>query len=658
MENNSLLKPKSSFRKPKHRPLQEEVSVCTSRCSRSSTATVKPFFTQPACPELLLFTLFYTLNSFFVQIAVVFLISHVISIEKRFTLDDHFSTFVIRCVEISYVCAVIFMTHFLRRCHLPRTLLISAIINGFATIFVCVIYMTNPDRGLIKGASNLTRTKVSYLCNPTNLTISEACSVDSISSIHEDVRPELEWLLIGCIMLLGVTMSCRLPLSSVYIETNIPDKYNSAFYIGISMLPCFLSVPLSLVFTPIFADIPQNLSGISSSETSDTEIEWWLGYIVLGVSTMVTSLPLLYFPPKLNSIETRRLILPQYTFQQTATTYIKELPVSIYRIITCPVYVLVLMGMCFINMSYYGFLFYSPPYLMTQFQLASHTATMTQGTTRCISATIGVLLGGYLISGYKFNIRECIRLILVLYPVSTALNAFTTLFGCFGPSIQGYHNSTNQLDYQQLPGCYCSESLFLPTCGDDGRSYYSPCVAGCRNMSETGFIKCNTGVLGTARLGLCGDECTYIYPYIGAQMLADIFTAMLILPSYIILMRSIGDEDKPLALAIMTFFITLLGFIAAPVLFGYVINTTCLIWSNICTGDGECLLYDLTNQRVRLKLLELGVSILGVLFFIWGYLVFETQEERIAHVLKETKKKRVNSVHGEKHKHKPGLTHL
>ena len=56
------------------------------------------------------------------------------------------------------------------------------------------------------------------------------------------------------------------------------------------------------------------------------------------------------------------------------------------------------------------------------------------------------------------------------------------------------------------------------------------------------------------------------------------------------------------------------GFVPAPVIFGSLVDSSCLVWQKLCSGTGVCLHYDI--EEFRLKLHGGGAC------FIFGALVF------------------------------------
>ncbi len=65
--------------------------------------------------------------------------------------------------------------------------------------------------------------------------------------------------------------------------------------------------------------------------------------------------------------------------------------------------------------------------------------------------------------------------------------------------------------------------------------------------------------------------------------------------------RAVSEEEKAFALGLQVVLLRLLAYIPAPILFGSVIDTTCMVWKhNQCGDDGTiCLLYDIDAFRLR-----------------------------------------------------------
>lgn len=56
-------------------------------------------------------------------------------------------------------------------------------------------------------------------------------------------------------------------------------------------------------------------------------------------------------------------------------------------------------------------------------------------------------------------------------------------------------------------------------------------------------------------------------------------------------------SDKAMAMGIIQFAIGLFGNVPCPIIYGVVIDSTCLIWETICGKAGACSLYDINAFR-------------------------------------------------------------
>lgn len=56
--------------------------------------------------------------------------------------------------------------------------------------------------------------------------------------------------------------------------------------------------------------------------------------------------------------------------------------------------------------------------------------------------------------------------------------------------------------------------------------------------------------------------------------------------------RCVRDDQRSFALGIQWIKVRLLGTIPAPIIFGFLIDKSCILWQNSCNGYGACRLYD------------------------------------------------------------------
>jgi hypothetical protein len=76
----------------------------------------------------------------------------------------------------------------------------------------------------------------------------------------------------------------------------------------------------------------------------------------------------------------------------------------------------------------------------------------------------------------------------------------------------------------------------------------------------------------------------------------------------------VSEDEKAFALGLQVVMLRLFAYIPAPIIFGSVIDTTCLVWKMTdCSSAGTtCLLYDIEQFRVRYGLVALAYKLIAV----------------------------------------------
>lgn len=100
--------------------------------------------------------------------------------------------------------------------------------------------------------------------------------------------------------------------------------------------------------------------------------------------------------------------------------------------------------------------------------------------------------------------------------------------------------------------------------------------------------------------------------------------------------RGVKKEDKSFAQGLTLMLISLFALIPGPILYGWLIDKTCLIWNYKCERIGNCQLYDQTKFRYYINIAAFCLTFIGVMFdvLVWHYgknvdLYGEREEENI-----------------------------
>lgn len=99
------------------------------------------------------------------------------------------------------------------------------------------------------------------------------------------------------------------------------------------------------------------------------------------------------------------------------------------------------------------------------------------------------------------------------------------------------------------------------------------------------------------------------------------------MPLLMIVLRSVGEEERSFALGMQFVIFRLFGYIPAPILFGNLIDSTCLLWKSSC-GEraGRCLLYDIEQFRYKYVGLCAGIKIMALAIFVLDWWLVRHQK--------------------------------
>lgn len=160
--------------------------------------------------------------------------------------------------------------------------------------------------------------------------------------------------------------------------------------------------------------------------------------------------------------------------------------------------------------------------------------------------------------------------------------------------------------------CTCNEDKFQPICGQDGKTYLSPCQAGCQNYTKKDgkiveYSNClclgldnfdNSTVYGNATIGYCEQECGNFISYIVLFSIFVFVHSTSEVGSMLLILRCVDPKDKAMALGLIQFAIGLFGNVPCPIVYGAVVDSACRIWKMACGEKGACGLYDSDTFRM------------------------------------------------------------
>lgn len=160
-----------------------------------------------------------------------------------------------------------------------------------------------------------------------------------------------------------------------------------------------------------------------------------------------------------------------------------------------------------------------------------------------------------------------------------------------------------------------------------------------RERRETGEV------WGKLVPGACMKGCAFgFYAFSIVSSIINCFGASGRIGNLLVNYRCVSNQDKSVTQGLILMMVSLFALIPGPVLFGRIIDQTCLVWTEQCSGrKGNCQLYDQRRFRYYINLTAFFLTGIGVFFdvLVWKYgknldLYGEREEEML-------KKKQTNS---------------
>ncbi|XP_046584226.1 solute carrier organic anion transporter family member 2A1-like [Haliotis rubra] len=491
--------------------------------------------------NVLSFSVFFGLSAMITQSLTVYIVSQVTALEKQFDLNSTTTGILLGCNDIGFVCSIVFISHFGSYRSIPRIISLSTILFGISGILAGLCYFFDPYQLPKLSKENLRNSSldqsfVAPLCDPGNTT-SDGCGEEGAAS--DSGSPQwIVWVLGISMALQGIGKSPRASLSATYIDNNNPIKTKTGLYFGICSTMSLFGPAISVIIGGVFRTIPVDLQDTVLTPVHPEWIgAWWLGFLLFGCLGVIVGIPLLFFPKQILPTEETQSPKEDAPIKEN----IIELPRSVFRVLRSPVYSLTLTGLLVMLFMLAGGQAFTSKYVEKQFMAPASTTNIILGIENLISLSVGTFTGGLLTSRLKLTRAGCLKLIISTLTV-------TILIGCDTPKIHGFHDNEGIITFDDgIRSCSCDSTSYFPVCGDDGMTYFSPCFAGCTNQTLSMYGGCSKVTSGQTTAGM-----------------------------------SVESKDKAMALALYGFLASLLAFLPAPIVYGYIIDSACLIWQRSC----------------------------------------------------------------------------
>ncbi|XP_037370158.1 solute carrier organic anion transporter family member 1B3 isoform X2 [Talpa occidentalis] len=499
--------------------------------------------------------------------------SSITQIERRFEIPSSIAGLIDGSFEMGNLLVIVFVSYFGSKLHRPKLIGTGCFLMGTGTILTALPhffmgYYRYSKETYINSSENSTSSFLTCSLNQNSLLNRTLPEIVAKGNEKEPGSKMWLFVLLGN-MLRGIGETPIVPLGISYID-DFSEEGQSSLYLGIlnavGMIGPIVGFIMGSQFSKMYVDIGYvDLSTIKITPKDSRWVgAWWLSFLVSGLVSIFSSIPFFFLPKSLDkpkrkkeresSISLHALKTNEETSQVAKLDNhgenITGLFQSLKSIISNPLYVFILCATLLHFNSFIGALTYNFKYLEQQYDHSPSDANILLGVIFLPTFAAGLLAGGYIIKRFKFTLIQVAKFSFSVYVISFLLASVNLMLICESKSVAGltltYDGNSPVATHKNIPlshcnsDCNCDESQWEPVCGNNGITYLSPCLAGCKSSSgnkkpivfyncscieETDFQnRSNLAHLGTCpRDGRCMKK---FYIYVGVQMLSNFFTSL------------------------------------------------------------------------------------------------------------------------------------
>ncbi|XP_017886610.1 solute carrier organic anion transporter family member 2A1 [Ceratina calcarata] len=391
---------------------------------------------------------------------------------------------------------------------------------------------------------------------------------------------------------------------------------------------------------------------------------WWLGWIILAFLLFIFASIIALFPKTLPRAAARKALALERNKSASSIKGEKEepeLPASLSdmlrtfkRLLTNTTLMCNNLATVFYFMGYMPYWIFMPKYIETQYKQSASVSSLITGTVGLVFSAFGILLSGLIISKYKPKARYLAAWNVMVGAISVMGMISYAFLGCSANDSQITVQADGALK-TLLPcneECHCDYVTYNPVCSEHGQTFISACHAGCRNMQMRTngskmytecscvkpkfghpfpflFLNNNTSTRtiedpaeiaepsswGTAIPGACPVDCMHkFYIFLAVVCLLKFSGATGRASNFLVSVRCVDEKDKTVAMGFGLTIMSLFAFIPSPILFGFILDKTCLVWGKTCSGTGNCWLYNGETLRYLLNFTAATFVTIGTIF--------------------------------------------
>lgn len=336
---------------------------------------------------------------------------------------------------------------------------------------------------------------------------------------------------------------------------------------------------------------------------------------------------------------------------------IREFPKAMKRVLTNWLLTCNNLSAVFYILGASAYITFLAKYLEVQYGTSAAGGTVIAGPISLVGMVLGFLLSGVVIRKFKPGPRLLLGWNVLVGTCFVAGQVAFMFFGCTDAGIRGIDLQTMQMNLTAgcNADCNCANVKYSPVCHESSKTtFFSACHAGCRTiLDDKLFGNCSCLPLGEpeqvgghfeylssskssfipdqqmhvldsqafpmifdkVKAGPCISDCkkSYLFFVILSSVIQTLACSGKI-GNVLVNYRSVEKRDKSFAQGVTLMIVSLFALIPGPIIYGAIIDSTCLVWEESCGTRGNCWFHHRENFRYLVNISAAGFSMIGVLF--------------------------------------------
>ncbi|XP_043271087.1 solute carrier organic anion transporter family member 74D isoform X2 [Venturia canescens] len=606
-----------------------------------------------------MFLLVYGILGMVQAMAFIYIVVTLTTLEKRFKIPSQTTGIILSGNEISQILSLI-LIYYGGSGHRPRWLATGvglSAVSCFVLALPHAIYGPGKDalaltqeyldRSILNDTESKVNTDLS-LCPGEEKT--EHCNAEDVT----DASALPRFLIFFSQFILGIGTTLYFGLGQVYLDDNT-EKKDTPLLLGctFSLRTVGPAIGFVLGYACLSLYIDPILHPVINQNDPRWLGAWWLGWIILGSLLAVLTCLIAMFPrelpqpkpkenkqdpgeaplkydlnfyssnPKDTSPEVSRLTPIEEEYKPT----LRDFPVTLKRVMLNKIILCNSLAATCGILGVIPYITYLAKYLEVQFSTPAAGGTVVTGTISLIGMVMGFLISGFVISKFKPAAAKLLSWNVFVGVIYFGIIMSFIFVECDGPRVKGLDLQFDRTNFTEQCNidCNCEGVKYAPVCHVSSMTtYYSACHAGCTIIidgqdygncscvSQTGSAS-NEGIaisdfsiaindtmdeLNFVKAGPCPVDCTKAYVVFSVlSTVTHILISSGKIGNILVNYRCVEKRDKSFAQGVTLTFVSLFGLIPGPIIFGALIDSTCLIWDHSCGAQGNCWYYDKEDFR-------------------------------------------------------------